>query len=238
MNQSTLAGAPRIFLPGWGVGTGPLQKSLEKTSWRPMPLPGATGGTIPRTITAARDCLLQDLPEVCHLGGWSLGGILAMACAIAAPKRILSLFLMATTPSFISRKGWDIGRPPAELQAFMHTIKQEDEALFPRFIGSFCRGDSVPNAAEYVISNASPMPQAALEAGLAWLYEADLRRDAEKISCPATILHGGNDPLVSPDASRWLADRIPSSRLVILPGRAHALFAGDDAGFLQELLSS
>jgi pimeloyl-[acyl-carrier protein] methyl ester esterase len=200
-----------------------------------MPLPGTEGGDNPATFAAARDNLLRNLPEVCHLGGWSLGGILAMSCAIAAPERILSLFLMATTPSFICREGWDIGRPDAELQAFMRTIRQEGEAVRPRFIGSFCRGDVIANAAECVRSDASPMPQAALEAGLDWLYEADLRRDVEKISCPVTLLHGGNDPLIPPEASRWLASRLSSARLVLLPGRAHAPFAGDDAEFLQEL---
>jgi pimeloyl-[acyl-carrier protein] methyl ester esterase len=84
----------------------------------------------------------------------------------------------------------------------------------------------------------SPMPKVLLEAGLAWLYEADLRPDVEKISCPVTLLHGENDPLIPPEASRWLADRLPSARLVLLPGRAHAPFAGNDAAFLQELLSS
>jgi len=226
--------APHIFLPGWGVGCGPLQKSLQNSPWQLLPLPGSEGGEIPGNFMAARDRLLQELPESCHLGGWSLGGILAMACAIAAPERILSLFLLATTPSFISREGWSIGRSPAELQAFMRTIKQEGEAVLPRFIGSFCRGDIVANTAEYVISNASPVPQAALDAGLLWLYEADLRHDVEKITCPVTLVHGENDPLISPDSSRWLADNLLSARLRLLPGRAHAPFSGADAIFLQE----
>ncbi|MCL2021514.1 MAG: alpha/beta hydrolase [Betaproteobacteria bacterium] len=235
MTRSEYDDAPRIFLPGWGVGSGPLQKSLAKTRWRPMCLPGTEGGEVPATFEAARDSLLRELPKVCHLGGWSLGGILAMACAIAASERILSLFLLATTPSFICREGWNSGRPVTELQAFMRAIKQEGEAALPRFIENFCRGDVVPNAAECVRRDASPMPQAALEAGLAWLYEADLRRDVAKISCPVTLLHGGSDSLILPEASKWLADHLSSARLVLLPGRAHALFAGDDTGFLQEL---
>jgi len=236
MNQSK-QDAPHLFLPGWGVGIGPLQKSLAKTHWQPMPLPGMDG-VVPATFTEARDRLLRDLPDTCHLGGWSLGGILAMACAIAAPKRILSLFLLATTPSFICREGWEIGRPPAELQAFMATIQQEGIAMLPRFVGSFCRGDVVASAADSVRRDASPMPQAMLDNGLAWLYEADIRKEVAQIVCPVTLLHGENDPLIPPEVSHWLAARLPSARLVILSGRAHAPFAGDDAEFVQELSAS
>ncbi|MDR1849688.1 MAG: alpha/beta fold hydrolase [Zoogloeaceae bacterium] len=234
MNKSE-QDAPRLFLPGWGVGIGPLQGSLAKTRWQPMPFPGTSGGVVPATFAEARDSLLRDLPEVCHLGGWSLGGILAMAAAIAAPERILSLFLLATTPCYICREGWKLGRPPTELQAFMTIIKQEGMAILPRFVGNFCRGDVVPEAAAEVRRNATPMPEAVLNNGLHWLYEADLRAEVAQISCPVTILHGENDPMVPVEVAHWLAEHIPLARLIVLPGRAHAPFAGDDTGLLQEL---
>ncbi|MDR2637312.1 MAG: alpha/beta hydrolase [Zoogloeaceae bacterium] len=227
---------PALFLPGWGFGVRPLQNTLAKTRWRPLPLPGAEPGEeIPATFAAARDRVLASLPPVCHLGGWSLGAMLALACAGKAPGRILTLSLVAATPSFIRREHWDYGRPPGELQAFMDMIKSQGASLLPRFAGSFCRGDACEQAAASLVGSMQAMPQAALERGLEWLYEADLREEAGSISCPVTLLHGENDPLIVPEAARWLAARLPRARLVLMPGRAHAPFAGDDAAFLQEL---
>jgi alpha-beta hydrolase superfamily lysophospholipase len=55
-------------------------------------------------------------------------------------------------------------------------------------------------------------------------------RDARAITAPVLLLHGGDDGLVPPDASRLLADRVASTDLTlqIYPGLAHELFNEPD----------
>jgi pimeloyl-[acyl-carrier protein] methyl ester esterase len=206
-----------------------------------MDLPGCSAAAPippPAHFASAVEALLAALPPICALGGWSLGGMLALAAARSAPERFRQLLLVATTPSFIQREGWTFGRPPLELQAFREKIRQEGAALLPRFAGSFCRGDAAPQSAEWLLQNASPMSQAALDAGLCWLEEADLRAGLARVTCPVTLVHGENDPLISAEAARWLAGQLPQARLSLIPDKAHAPFAPDASAsvrFLREL---
>ncbi|GHT89888.1 pimeloyl-[acyl-carrier protein] methyl ester esterase [Betaproteobacteria bacterium] len=220
---------PNIFLPGWGLGCAPLNLALAGSDWQCRDLPGCgddqTTEKIPENFAAAVAALLQSLPPVCRLGGWSLGGMLALACAQTAPERVKGLTLMGCTPSFIQREGWEWGRPPAELKAFMAKIRQDAAAILPRFIGSFCRGDTEPEAASWLLQHASPMSQAALDAGLGWLFEADLRAGLQGVSCPVVLVHGENDPLMPVAAAHWLEGHLPDATLRVIPGKAHAPFA-------------
>jgi pimeloyl-[acyl-carrier protein] methyl ester esterase len=231
--------SPSLFLPGWGLGRGPLEWVFAGTGWQIMDLPGVdhkNGHPLPSGFAAARDTLLETLPPTCHLGGWSLGGMLALAAAMKAPERVLSLVLTGCTPSFVNREGWNLGRPPETLQAFTVRIRKDGIATLPRFVDSFCRGDCDPETARFLVERASPMPQAALDSGLAWLAEADLRAAVEgaPASCPVTLIHGEHDPLMPVAAARWLAERLPRARLCVLPGKAHAPFAPDPAPFLRQ----
>jgi pimeloyl-[acyl-carrier protein] methyl ester esterase len=227
---------PAFFLPGWGLGRGPLEAALAQSHWRIMDLPGVTGEP-PESFAAARDTLLAALPPVCHLGGWSLGGMLALAVAIKAPERVRRLVLVGCTPSFVRREGWSLGRPPEELEAFRARICQDSAATLPRFIGSFCRGDENADATRFLLEHVSVTPPSALDAGLAWLAEADLRADVAakpaQVTCPVTLIHGEHDPLMPVAAAQWLAERLPAARLCVLPGKAHAPFAPDPRPFLQ-----
>lgn len=227
---------PSIFLPGWGLGRGPMEKLLADTSWQIVDLPGVAGGIIPAHFDNARDALLDTLPPLCHLGGWSLGAMLALACAAAAPERIASLTLVAATPSFVARPDWPHGSDPVELQGFIAKVAQEGARIFPRFIGNFNRGDAEPQAAtRQLLQQATPSAPDALNAGLVWLSEADLRERLHTITCPITLIHGANDLLIPLAAAEWLKKHLPHAKLRVLPNKAHAPFSPDSGDFLRAL---
>ncbi|MDR0996270.1 MAG: alpha/beta fold hydrolase [Zoogloeaceae bacterium] len=238
--------SPAFFLPGWGLGRGPLKPLLAAASaaadWQLLDLPGSTGDAPPpATFLAAEAAILAALPgHPVRLGGWSLGGMLALSLAARHPERVKALLLVGATASFITRENWAWGLPPSELRAFAAAIHADAAAMFPRFIGNFCRGD-VDNAdkqlVRQLIAEADPMPQAALDAGLQWLSEADLRPllTATPPTCPTVIAHGEHDPLMPQAGAQWLAGRLPKARLVVFSGKAHAPFAPDAAGFWQQV---
>lgn len=224
-----------LFLPGWGLGRGPLSGVLEGSGWQLLDLPG-TEGPVPPHFDGAVDALLAALPPRCHLGGWSLGALLALACAARAPERIASLTLVAATPSFLQRPDWPHGLSGAELEAFAAGVAEAGARALPRFISNFCRGDGEARAATRQLGQqATPPAQAMLDAGLAWLGQADLREAVATIACPVTLIHGAADPLMPLAAAQWLQEQLPQSRLVIMDGKAHAPFSPDPAAFLEEL---
>ena len=224
-----------LFLPGWGLGRGPLAAVLEGSGWQLLDLPG-TEGPVPPHFDGAVDALLAALPPRCHLGGWSLGALLALACAARAPERIASLTLVAATPSFLQRPDWPHGLSGAELEAFAAGVAEAGTQALPRFISNFCRGDGEARAAARLLGQqATPPARALLDAGLAWLGQADLRDAVAAIACPVTLIHGEADPLMPQAAAHWLAGKLPNARLHVLPGKAHAPFAPDPAPFLQAL---
>lgn len=224
-----------LFLPGWGLGRGPLAAVLEGSGWQVLDLPG-TAGPVPPHFDAAVDALLAALPPRCHLGGWSLGALLALACAARAPERIIGLILVAATPSFLQRPDWPHGLGAAELQTFAAAVAEAGAQALPRFISNFCRGDEKARAAARLLGQqATPPTQALLEGGLSWLGQADLRHALEAVTCPVNLIHGEADPLMPLAAAHWLAGKLPGARLHVLPGKAHAPFAPDPALFLQAL---
>ncbi|WP_292530230.1 LuxR C-terminal-related transcriptional regulator [Mesorhizobium sp.] len=55
----------------------------------------------------------------------------------------------------------------------------------------------------------------------------DVRGVLAAISAPTLLVHRRNDARVDPDASRFLAKKIPNARLVEVPGRDHPIWTGD-----------
>jgi pimeloyl-ACP methyl ester carboxylesterase len=57
------------------------------------------------------------------------------------------------------------------------------------------------------------------------------RADAESIRVPVLFIGGGDTPGMLPVILRALAAHVPSSRVAILPGTSHAMFAQDPVGY-------
>jgi DNA-binding CsgD family transcriptional regulator len=72
--------------------------------------------------------------------------------------------------------------------------------------------------------SASPTAAAALARMNA---EIDVRDILGTISVPTFLIHRRNDARVDPDASHFLARKIPNARLVEIPGRDHPVWTGD-----------
>lgn len=52
----------------------------------------------------------------------------------------------------------------------------------------------------------------------------DALAEAERIVCPTLVIGGEADRVVTPEASRELAGRIPGAEIVMVPGLGHALY--------------
>ena len=225
--------SPLIILPGWCVGRGPLQVMAEALGGEIIDLPGYGKAPLIEDFQQAAREIARQLPAQSHLCGWSLGAQLALAIAAEAPEKVSKLVLIAGTASFVQRDGWPHAMPPEMLAEFATGVAADIEAMLPRFIGGFNRGDANAKAVTLaLLKSADPRPAApTLATGLNWLRDVDQRTMATQVKAPTLLIHGANDPLMPLAAAEALAALIPGAELAAFADCAHAPFISQPAAF-------
>ena len=229
--------APLFFIPGWCLGRGPLSATVDALQGRFFDLPGYAGTPLVTDFDAAADAVAAALPAGATLAGWSLGAQLALAVAALHPAKVGKLLLVAGTASFVQRDGWPHAMPPEMLAEFAANVATDIEAILPRFVGGFNRGDArAKEVTRILLDLADPLPPAAtLATGLGWLRDVDLRPLAPRVTAPTLLVHGANDPLMPLAAAEALAALIPGARLATFADCAHAPFISRPEEFLERV---
>ena len=236
-----------VLLHGWGYSFriwDDLAKRLVRRFRVHVPdLPGygSVPSSSPYTLEALADTVARAAPRRCHVVGWSLGGEVALAWAMRAPRQVARLALIATTPCFTRRPGWPCATDGAVLEEFGRSLAADRAGTMGRFVGAQGKGDSRRQQVTRVLERALDAGVAGdvLAQGLAVLSAADVRRAVFSVRQPALVLHGAHDRIVSPVAGRWLAGRLPQARFCLLRACAHAPFVSRPrqvAALLQEFL--
>lgn len=173
-----------------------------------------------------------------HLLGVSLGGMIAQQIAIRHPGKVNRLVLACTAPG----GGLSVRPSPEALSAFAPDPAADLETQVRRTIPwlytkEYCR--TKPGEVEAFVRRrlASPADAAGTAAQLAAAVGHDAGGRLGTISAPTLVITGAQDRLVPPENSRRIAERIPGSRLVVLPRAPHRLFAENAGEFNREVLS-
>ena len=226
-------------LHGWAMHSGlfkGLADALPEVEWHGIDLPGHgrnRDNPWPDDPDSLVGGLIEELPEGSWLMGWSLGGLLAIQAALKYPERITGLILVSATPCFIAREHWPDGVEAGLLKAMALELAADPEVVVNRFLaleihGSAHPRDELKRLRSLALAHGLP-DKAALLAGLKQLAETDLSASLPEIQCPVLLLGGRRDKLV-PWASLEHTHRLlPNSRLVRVPGAAHAPFLTDAA---------
>ena len=206
--------APLVFLPGWCLGRGPLNAAVNALNGTIFDLPGYGAAPLINDFYSAADDI-----------------------AARAPEKVGKLVLVAGTVSFIQRDGWPHAMPQAMLAEFTAGILADVEAMLPRFVGGFNRGDArAKEDSRQLLELADPRPPlATLATGLDWLRDVDLRRLAPQIKAPTLLIHGSADPLMPLAAAEALAALIPQAQLATFADCAHAPFISRLEDFLARI---
>ncbi|MGB4912432.1 MAG: alpha/beta fold hydrolase [Candidatus Dechloromonas phosphoritropha] len=225
---------PLVFLPGWCLGRGPLNAAADALNGSIFDLPGYRDTPLITDFYAATDDVAARLHPGTRLCGWSLGAQMALAIAARAPEKVGELVLIAGTASFVQREGWPHAMPPEMLADFAADVATDIEAILPRFVGGFNRGDArSKDVTRQLLELADPRPPAAtLATGLNWLRDVDLRPLAPLVKAPTLLLHGAADPLMPLPAAEALAALIPGARVAPMAECAHAPFISRPDEFL------
>lgn len=79
------------------------------------------------------------------------------------------------------------------------------------------------NAIAWGASLRSWDPDGTARAGAALLAAGDRRAQLSTVTAPTLVIHGADDPLVSPEAGRDVADAIPGAEFMLIPDMGHDL---------------
>lgn len=188
----------------------------------------ATAAYLLRDMARDTTGLMDHLEiESAHVVGVSMGGMIAQTLAIEFPDRVRSaVSIMSTTgsrwvglPSF-KAFGALLAAPPRNrdgmIERTLRTFRVIGSPGFPfdeervREIAgrSYDRGHSSAGVARQLH---------------AILASGDRTRALRELDLPATVIHGGSDPLVRPSGGRATARAIPGARLRIIDGMGHDL---------------
>lgn len=224
------AGAPLVALHGWGWSGRVFESllaGLDVEQWR-LDLPGhGESPWWPLTQAGLVRQLESQLPRRMVLLGWSLGGLIALAFARALPERVSGLFLLASNPRFVQADDWP-GQPAAILAQFARDLQQDNRRTLQRFValqGMTAAEDQgqVRQLRQWLAC--MPAAQApALEAGLQWLRDWDLRKSLAQLPMPVQFVLGGQDRLVPPQLAEALAATNPALHIKVIETAGHVPF--------------
>jgi 3-oxoadipate enol-lactonase len=188
------------------------------------------------TRTMARDAVavLDELGiEQAHVGGASLGGMIAQELALEFSERVSSLVLLATTGGF-RRLDWAPRHGLLHvLDALLRSLRRGSDlergvrdflrmAASEEFAAQCRPGDEIWETVAAMLEDSTGQRGLALQL-LACLRHSTWSR-LPRLTLPVQVHHGRADPLIPLAASRELARRIPGARFELHPGAGHALF--------------
>ncbi len=215
-----------VLLPGWGLGTAPLEPLAaalqgldERLRIQIEPLPELGSGD-PQEWLAELDA---NLPEDCWLGGWSLGGMLATALAARRGERCCGLLTLASNACFVVQEDWPTAMPVTAFQAFYQGCQQDSATIRKRFAMLCAQGGADARGMTRLLSASAPVVrQEQLLLGLDVLAVLDTRAALRSFRGPQLHLFAGNDGLVPAAAATALLAMQPDIEVGVIEAAGHA----------------
>jgi pimeloyl-ACP methyl ester carboxylesterase len=161
--------------------------------------------------------------------GLSEGAAMIILFAATYPERTAALIVRSAFPRRMWAPDYPWGRTEEEYE---REVERDLRVFGPRegaresvrALGSF-DDEEVEGFLEMLRFGASPGTLAALHR---MNREIDIRHVLPAVRVPTLVLHGELDTVVPLDVARFVASRIPTARLVVLPGIGHLAFRGGD----------
>jgi pimeloyl-ACP methyl ester carboxylesterase len=192
---------------------------------------GGDGSSAPYRVEDMADdaaALLSSLGVAqAHVMGVSMGGMITQALVINHPARFLSAAsIMSTTGDRA------VGAPTGEAAAaLMRPIAtSRDEAMAASVAGSKVIGSpGYPTADDELEEKAARAydrcycPEGTARQLAAILASPDRTAGLRGVAIPFLVIHGEDDPLVTPSGGDATAAAVPGSTLITIPGMGHDL---------------
>jgi pimeloyl-ACP methyl ester carboxylesterase len=222
--------------------------SFDRPGYADAPLTPPSLASVGADTLAVADALGIDRFAVAGVSG---GGPYALATALAGPERVTSVAVVAGIGPIRVIKPHDPDDPEREYLA-RADAGDVDGALasfrsdLAADLGDIPAIEDDTARIEAYLEGAPPNDFAWLDAGKKVWWGRDLREatrrldgyardnvawggdwdiDVTAVTVPVRLYYGDDDRLVPPSHGRWLAERIPGSVLVTIPGAGHGTAA-------------
>jgi 3-oxoadipate enol-lactonase/3-oxoadipate enol-lactonase/4-carboxymuconolactone decarboxylase len=179
-----------------------------------------SGATIASIESITFDSLIDDVFSVlnaykvdqCILAAASMGVAIAFGAALREPERFSGLVIVNAALSRNTAGGTD----PLLLglhKEYFQTLERYVNACIPEE-----NSNHIKRWKQQILDRASREAAIALYRTLGSI---DIRKDLNRLTQPALILHGDADTLVSLESAQWLAGALPNAKLSLLHGAGH-----------------
>ncbi|RAK14273.1 pimeloyl-[acyl-carrier protein] methyl ester esterase [Anoxybacillus vitaminiphilus] len=156
--------------------------------------------------------------------GWSLGALIALELAISFPEKIDRLVLISGTSRFIKGDGYDAGWERRVVERMKRQLMRNREQTLSSFFASLLCEEEQDKALDFECHFHSTEQQGLL-AGLDYLMTADVRFALREITAPLLLIHGEEDTICPPSASRYIFEQIKDNAILkLLPKTGHVPF--------------
>lgn len=168
------------------------------------------------------------------IGGWSLGGLLALR--LAAKGFADGLLLFAATARFTrSNEETDLGWVDTYVRKMITGLVKDRQAVESKFRQLMFTeaeweadlGESLPPIGSWTTP--------ALIAGLQILRSEECLSQLKSINCPVFLVHGTEDSICPYGAAAELMAQLPKAKLLTIPACGHAPFLGREDQIADEL---
>jgi class 3 adenylate cyclase len=163
------------------------------------------------------------------------GSLMAALFAATHPDRTSALVLVNATARIPTAQGYEIGVGPDVQERLISIVEQTwghgdlMTAVNPSLADS-------PEEAEawgrFLRLSASPATAAAV---MRTLFEVDVRAVLDTIAVPTLIVHRVDNPIITLEQGRYVAEHIEGARFVPVPGADYGLALGDTDVVLDEV---
>lgn len=247
---------PLVLLHGWGVNSqiwNPLVSALQSSfKVHVIDLPGF-GDDVNYAgeylLPAIVDRVMKAAPVQAYWVAWSLGATVAMQAALQQPQRFLKLQLVSATPRFMLDTDWEFGMQPEPLKELSNLFDFSYKRGLKKFLLlQTTNREIVRSQIESILQKPNPTSES-LHRSLDLLANTDLRTSIDQLRVETQVVVGEADQIVSPLASHWLANAIPSASIVAIDGHTkghidsaatavgHLPFLENPAAFLTNLFA-
>lgn len=161
--------------------------------------------------------------ERAHIAGWSMGGMIVQAMALARPERVLSLTSVMSSPGGVVTQMEDdvvaqFNRKPA---------RTRDEFVAEHIANINTWGSPAFREEQRLSADAAAAFDRCFDPKgkarqMAAIVKSGSRQDALRtLQVPALVIHGDADRLVPVEAGRLTHECIPGSRFELVEGMGH-----------------
>jgi class 3 adenylate cyclase len=147
--------------------------------------------------------------------------------AATYPERTSALVLLNATARISAAPGYEVGAPPEVRERLVSMAEQTwGRGDVIAATNPSLAGDAVAMEAwgRFLRLSVSPATAAAV---MRMLFELDVRDVLPAIRVPTLVVHRQDNPIVTVDQGRYVADQIEGAKFVAVPGADYGLAVGD-----------